>query len=128
MQVLQPARRAVLTVMMFLGTYFLTAIPSVVLLGIHGLTFLIPLIAAIVVARYVWVHADEMPAQLAGFIFYGAVLCGGIGFAIGFFGPMIFVPGANQGPLLGIFITGPAGVLMGAFAGLVYGLVKLRRN
>jgi hypothetical protein len=38
---------------------------------------------------------------------------GGIGFAVGFFGPMIFVPEANQGPMVGIFITGPGGALLG---------------
>jgi hypothetical protein len=47
-----------------------------------------------------------------------ALVLGGIAFAAGFFGPMIFVPGANQGPLLGIFITGPAGFL----AGLLWGV------
>jgi hypothetical protein len=49
-----------------------------------------------------------------------ALLLGGIGFAAGFFGPMIFSPGANQGPLLGIFITGPLGFL----AGLGWGIFK----
>jgi hypothetical protein len=49
-----------------------------------------------------------------------AFVVGGIAFAAGFFGPMIFVPGANQGPMLGIFITGPLGFL----AGLVYGIVR----
>lgn len=49
-----------------------------------------------------------------------ALLLGGIGFAAGFFGPMIFAPGANQGPLLGIFITGPLGFL----AGLGWGIFK----
>jgi len=44
-----------------------------------------------------------------------------------FLGPMILAPEANQGPLMGLFITGPAGVLIGAIAGLVYGLVKSRR-
>lgn len=29
---------------------------------------------------------------------------------IGFVGPLIFTPDANQGPLLGIFITGPIGL------------------
>jgi len=43
-------------------------------------------------------------------------------------GPMILAPKANQGPLLGIFITGPAGVLIGAVAGLVAGLIKSRRG
>lgn len=42
-----------------------------------------------------------------------ALLLGGIGFAGGFFGPMIFAPEANQGPLLGILLTGPIGFLVG---------------
>ena len=50
-----------------------------------------------------------------------ALLVGGIGFAAGFFGPMIFAPGANQGPLLGIFITGPLGFL----AGLAWGIFRV---
>lgn len=53
-----------------------------------------------------------------------AVKLGGIGFAAGFFGPMILNPGANQGPLLGIFITGPAGFVIG----LLYGVVRARRG
>ena len=117
-----------MALMMFLGTYFLTAIPVMVLFEFQAFTFLIPLIAAVAVARYIWVRADDMPRHLAGSILYGAVLFGGVGFTAGFFGPMIFAPAANQGPLLGIFITGPAGVLMGALAGLVYGLVKSRPN
>ena len=53
-----------------------------------------------------------------------ALMLGGIGFAAGFFGPIIFTPEANQGPLLGIFITGPLGFLLG----LVFGIVReLRR-
>ena len=53
-----------------------------------------------------------------------AVICGAVGFSIGFFGPMIFAPDANQGPLLGIFITGPLGTVIGAIAGLIAGLRK----
>jgi len=49
-----------------------------------------------------------------------ALIVGGIGFAAGFFGPMVFRPDANQGPLLGIFITGP----MGFRAGLDYGVIR----
>jgi hypothetical protein len=48
-----------------------------------------------------------------------AVICGAIGFAIGFFGPLIFSPEANQGPLLGIFITGPGGAVLGFLLGLL---------
>ena len=49
----------------------------------------------------------------------GGVVLGGIGFAGGFFGPIIFNPQANQGPLLGIFITGPLGFLLGTALGWV---------
>ena len=51
----------------------------------------------------------------------GACLIGFAGFAAGFFGPIIFTPEANQGPLLGIFITGPLGAVLGAIGGAVVG-------
>jgi hypothetical protein len=50
-------------------------------------------------------------------ILLSALALGGTGFAAGFFGPIALNPDANQGPLLGIFITGP----LGAAAGLVLG-------
>lgn len=49
----------------------------------------------------------------------GGCLLGGIGFVGGYVGPMIFMPESNQGPLLGIFITGPLGFV----AGLVIGAI-----
>lgn len=55
-------------------------------------------------------------------IFTGAILVGGLSFSVGFFGPMLLVPSANQGPLLGILITGPAGVVLGAIGGFIYWL------
>lgn len=47
----------------------------------------------------------------------GGFILGGIGFVLGFFGPLVIAPDANQGPLLGIFITGPAGFVVGTLAG-----------
>jgi hypothetical protein len=58
----------------------------------------------------------EVEARLGRALRFGAIV-GGISFAAGFFGPMVFAPGSNQGPMLGIFITGPIGFL----AGLVFG-------
>lgn len=52
----------------------------------------------------------------------GAVIVGGIGFALGFFGPMIFMPDANQGPMFGIFISGPLGAVVGGIGGLIHGI------
>ncbi|HYT69390.1 MAG TPA: hypothetical protein VEL51_23430 [Vicinamibacterales bacterium] len=47
----------------------------------------------------------------------GAFMLGVTGFLIGFFGPLRFHPGATVGPMLGIFFTGPGGVLLGALVG-----------
>jgi hypothetical protein len=49
-----------------------------------------------------------------------AFLIGTIGFSLGFFGPMILSPRSNQGPLLGILITGPWAMLLG----IVWGLLR----
>ena len=57
-----------------------------------------------------------------------AVVVGAIGFAAGFFGPMIFMPRSNQGPLIGIFVTGPAEVVVGAIVGCVVGVAKSSRS
>jgi len=54
-----------------------------------------------------------------------ALLLGGIGFAAGFFGPMVLAPDANQGPMLGIFLTGPGGALAGALLGVGVRILRL---
>ncbi len=55
---------------------------------------------------------------------YGFII-GGVCFLLGFVGPIIFSPDANQGPLLGIFITGPLGFILGLIIG---GVVANRRK
>lgn len=47
-----------------------------------------------------------------------AAAIGFTSFALGFFGPLILDPGANQGPLLGILITGPLGTVAGFVIGI----------
>jgi hypothetical protein len=61
-----------------------------------------------------------MPAHAPGSKWI--LILGAVGFAAGFIGPMIFVPEANQGPLVGIFISGPAGFALGA---ILWGLCAL---
>lgn len=46
------------------------------------------------------------------------------GFTLGFFGPLILAPHSNQGPLLGIFVTGPLGFLIGLVFGGVSESIK----
>ena len=61
-----------------------------------------------------------------GHVLIGAFILGGISFLAGFVGPIIFYPKSNQGPLFGIFITGPVGFTLGGILGAVYSLLRLR--
>jgi hypothetical protein len=80
------------------------------------------------VGWYAWKRLGSVPKGLASSTFLGAVMLGSMGFCAGFFGPIILTPGANQGPLLGIFITGPLGFLLGGLGGLAYWLTKGRKE
>jgi hypothetical protein len=60
----------------------------------------------------------------AGLAVVGGLLMGFTGFVIGFFGPIRFQPWANQGPMLGLFVTGPGGVLLGVILGIAVGFSR----
>jgi len=59
--------------------------------------------------------------------FIYALVIGGISFSLGFFGPMILDPTSGNGPLLGIFITGPLGCIAGFFIGLAAAFLKKKK-
>lgn len=50
-----------------------------------------------------------------------AATVGAIAFLAGFVGPIVLHPDSPQGPLFGIFVTGPWGVIVGALIGAVIG-------
>jgi hypothetical protein len=117
-----PVLRGVLAVLAFFGSYFIVWMLVLVLPfgGLGWLGSVVALAASIYVSRSVWRGTAEGSPSVAVMAGLGAVIVGGVGFVAGFFGPMIFAPGANQAPMLGLFITGPAGVVIGAIAGAVY--------
>jgi hypothetical protein len=55
------------------------------------------------------------------------MIAGVAGFSLGFFGPMLLDPSSGNGPLLGIFITGPLGAVLGGVVGMLHEL-SLRRS
>ena len=69
---------------------------------------------------------------ILGWSIAGALLLGAVGLIVGFFGPLLVgvLVGsqANLGPLWGIFVLGPVGVLLGAVTGLFLGLKKARNK
>jgi len=85
---------------------------------------IIALLSAAAIGWYTWNRLRRTPDSLVSCAMTGALVLGAIGFCGGFFGPMIFVPEANQGPMLGIFITGPLGFAAGAVGGFIYWLVQ----
>lgn len=99
-------------------------IPYTVLLPLelNGLAQLLALLTGALAGRFIYTRTNpngqgggRMRAALRD-----ALVFGGIGFALGFFGPML-LGGGNQGPLLGIFITGPLGFVVGLGRGFLRG-------
>jgi hypothetical protein len=110
--------RIVVISIAFVATFYFVYWVGGALIFSANVPYWIPLVgsalAAFVVARYVWAHTASVEASLTSSILVGALATGGIAFSAGFFGPILFAPGANQGLLLGIFVTGPLGFLLGA--------------
>ena len=105
----------IFTYLMGAALLMLTGAPEPLVLVASGA---ISVTTAQLVARFVGRRAES-----PGFVrtvTLGAVLTGTVGFIPGFFGPLLFSPKSNQGPLLSLFITGPLGVLLGAIGGAAY--------
>ena len=79
---------------------------------------------AILVGRYIWLQTGSSHSGFVRSVALGALMTGAIAFSAGFFGPIIFTPNANQGPMLGIFITGPLGFIVGGLGGALYWLIR----
>ncbi len=71
-------------------------------------------------------HVAESRKRM-GFSGLGGIIFAGVGFTGGIADPLILAPNANQGPLLGIFITGPLGFVAGAVGGWLYACLRPRR-
>ncbi|SFM38639.1 hypothetical protein [Nitrosomonas communis] len=89
---------------------------------------LLSFMCAFGVGKYSWEKLGTLPEGPISSIFLGAIALGSISFCAGFFGPMIITPEADQGPLLGIFITGPVGFLIGGISGFIYWLTKEKKE
>ena len=113
--------------------YFVYWVPCSLLLSSFGehrwiAASIVSLFCAVIAGWYVWKKLGVANLGLISCILIGAVILGGIGFSAGFFGPIIFAPEANQGPLLGLFFTGPLGFLLGGIVGGIYWVIRHRNN
>ena len=112
--------RAALTFLVFGAIYVFTYwIPFSLLLA-TGIAWL-PNVPALAVGAaagwWVWKRTAAAPVGRVEWMMYGAAVVGAGGFSAGFFIPILF--NAWQGPLLGLFITGPLGAVVGGVGGAV---------
>jgi hypothetical protein len=68
------------------------------------------------------------PRSSLWWVALSVLLMGSVGFMAGFIGPIILTPSANQGPLLGIFFTGPLGVVLGLGLGIACAVFARNRQ
>lgn len=73
-------------------------------------------------------RAIQYPHEMFLCAVLGALLVGAIGFAGGFYGTTLLMPHSNQGSLLGIFLTGPLGCMLGAAGGALYSLARRKHE
>jgi hypothetical protein len=122
---MSPALRLVLAVFAGCFVAVLATVPIAAFVGSGWLGALLqPLLsigAGVLAGRSIWRQLGDPRGGRFAAAGVGALVVGGIGFAAGFFGPMLFAPEANQGPMLGIFITGPGGAVLGAIGGFLLG-------
>lgn len=124
--------RIILTFISFTATYyFMFWVPFSLIPGAHNILaipILISSIAALSVAILVWKKTKKLSNSLSNYVVMGGIILGSIGFLAGFIGPIILSPSSNQGPLLGIFVTGPISFLVGLLGGGVYWLIKVKNK
>ena len=125
------AVRLLLTLITGLSVFYFTYWVGGAFMFDRGWSAWIPYFASLILSlaavRYMWIRTTGMPAGLVSSVVLGAIVAGSIGFAAGFFGPMILTPRANQGPMLGLFITGPLGFALGVIGGAIYWFVRGRQ-
>jgi flagellar biosynthesis protein FliR len=80
----------------------------------------ISLLVAVGVGWYVWKALGATELDETSSTYVGAIVVGAIGFCAGYFGP--------PSPLLGIFVTGPLGFVLGAIGGYSYWLIKKKKD
>lgn len=115
----------------FFASYCFATVLLFSILPAEGGGFLITVLAWLIAGAASWFAWEKLSSpefNMASSAAFGAIMFGAVGFAAGFFGPMIFAPEANQGPMLGIFITGPGGFVLGGIAGAIYRIVSLRHK
>jgi len=106
---------AFLLVLFFIGTTL--TITSQLPIGLTGA---VSVVAAFLAGWFSWRLISGQPTAKSLAILGGALIVGGIFFTLVFLGSMAVIKDTSQGPMIGIFIAAPLGILLGALGGYQY--------
>jgi len=87
----------------------------------------VALCAVLVASVVLFVSGGRAPADFIRVLLWTAVI-GFVSFLAGFYAPLFFGPESPQGPLFGIFISGPAGAIIGSVVGVLLSIRHARRH
>ncbi|MDH7445857.1 hypothetical protein [Aquimarina sp. 2201CG14-23] len=88
----------------------------------------ISILLAILSMMLVYKKTIHISNDLATHIVVGGFIVGPIVFFLDYFVPVIITPTSHQGPLIGVFIAGPIGFVVGLISGLIYWKTRGKRQ
>ncbi|MBY0485104.1 multidrug ABC transporter permease [Nitrosomonas sp.] len=116
-QILKP----IVSLLMFLTVlFFISTILTITTSSPFWLSAALSLACASLAAWFTWKLVSGEKANTIIAVIGGALILGGLFFVIGFLGPMAISKDTDQGPMIGIFIAAPLGVVIGAISGYIY--------
>jgi hypothetical protein len=116
----QILKSAVSFLMFLIVLSFISTILSITTGYPTWLCTIFSLACAALAGWFTWKLASGKRISVAVAVIGGALIFGGVCFTIGFWGPMAFAKNTSQGPLVGIFIAAPLGMMIGAIGGYIY--------
>jgi hypothetical protein len=95
--------------------------------GSLGQAFFSPFISIFFLSLWLAISGhNKRHRKLIGISLLTGLIIGIISFLAGFVVPLLLTPEANQGPLLGIFFTGPIGFAAGVLLGIPVSFIYLK--
>lgn len=113
--------KSIVSLLMFLIVlFFVSTILTITTSIAAWLSIAVSIACAAFAAWFAWKLASGEKTRTVVAVICGALILGGLCFTVGFLGPMVFAKDTSQGPMIGIFIAAPLGVIMGAIGGYLY--------
>lgn len=117
---IQVLRPVIVLLMFLIVLFFIRTVLSITTEYPGWVNTTFSLACAALAGWYTWKLVSGERVSVSVSVISGALMLGGLCFIVGFLGPMAFAKDTSQGPLIGIFIAAPLGVIMGAIGGYVY--------